>query len=401
MTETLKVLLKNGDLLEVNGYIVTDFNVFTRDVLGKLFHKGWGIKKPNAAGELSSVDDFALTSDDIEKATGMSDQFGGSVDALPKLLEQLGICMQFKSNDSEKQFWFPAFRPVPRPSAVAPLMPNPKRVVRRRFRLNEDYIFPPGYFANLYMKITELDVNNHEFGFWEDSMTFESLFNDDGKQYRIGVYILVEPSSHFDVVVCSTNPLDRVVLPECGAGHQSHPHRVWHWLNCVRGFVYSQNGECPNLVKELCLDPLSDSSGEKSFNEVISEKHLDGRAILRRFYYGSGGDDEEVLEVFTSEEMDVLCVMLDRELLTVDRELQLHTVERTSSVYHELDVIVARVNSLRGKLVASKSSNLLLENLSMKLNETRSDIDALVSEVYDKLQGGVSSDQDTKASGVH
>ena len=401
VTETLKGLLKNGDLLEVNDYIITDFNVFTSDVLGKLFHKGWGIKEPNGAGELSSVFDFALTSDDIEKATTMRDQFGGSVDALPMLLGQLGICMQFKSSYSEKQFWFPSFRPVPRPSAVEPRMPNPKRVVRRRFRLNEDYIFPPGYFANLYMKITELDVNDHEFGFWEDTMTFESWFNDDGKLFRIGVYIFVEASSHFDVVVCSTNPLDRVALPECGVGHQSHPHRVWHWLNCVRGFVYSLSGECPNLVRELCLDPLSDISGEKAFKEVIAEKHLEGRDGLRRFYYGSSGDDEEVLEVCTSEDMDVLNVMLDRDLLAADRELQLNTVERASSVYHELDFIVARVNSLRGKLESTKSSNLALENLSMKLIETMSDIDDLVSEVHDKLQGGVTSEYDTKASGPH
>ena len=294
LTETVKALRSNGDILEVNGFVVTDFNWFTSNVLGELFRGGWGKTSRNS---LSSVFDFAKTSQDIEDVTKMRHNFGGDVDALPKLLNQLRICKRLHCPGKTEKYWFPAFQPVSKLPEMEFKMCDPVRVVKRRFYLNEDYIFPPGYFAELYMKVTDLDLQSHQFGYWEKCMKFESLFEEGGAQYRIGVYVTVDPSKYFDLVVCSTNHENRSV-----AGRSSH--RVWNWLNKVRSFVYSYCGECTGLVKEYCLDPLNDYGGERTLQEVIAGKDEEGNAMLRRFYYGTCSGSTAV-EVSTSEEMDV------------------------------------------------------------------------------------------------
>ena len=206
LSETVNGLLSSGDILGINGYVVTDFNWLTRNVLGIIFRRGW----LKAGSQPNHVTNFALSSHAIEHITGLRSNFEGDVDALPMLLEQLHVCKRFEMHSSETRYWFSAFRPLPRPREVL-LMKDPVRIVRRRFYLNDDYIFPPGYFADLCIKITKLDSSSHEFSLWEDGMKFESRFIDNGQEYTIGVYIYVEPSSHFDLVVCSSNHVDRVV----------------------------------------------------------------------------------------------------------------------------------------------------------------------------------------------
>ena len=142
--KTLCGLLSNGDILEVKGYVVTDFKWFTSEVLGKLFQTRWGNMQQQANNLLS----FALSSRDIEVQTGVDRlHFGEDVHALPQLLEQLQVCRQIRETDSDgddgdDRFWFPAFRPIPRPPNVELGMIDAVRVVRRRFYLNEDFMFP-------------------------------------------------------------------------------------------------------------------------------------------------------------------------------------------------------------------------------------------------------------------
>ena len=282
LTETVKDLRRNGDILEV-------FNWFTSNVLGQLFRGGWGKTSPDS---LSSVFDFAMTSHDIEEVVRLRHNFDGDVDALPELLAKLHVCKQMQRPGETEKYWFPAFQPVRRPSEVEFWMHEPVRVVRRRFCLNDDYIFPPGYFAELYMKMTELDPSNHEFGFWENSMKFETLYEEKGTEYQLGVYITLEPSKYFDVVVCSTNAGDKIVF-----GRRENSYRVWAWLNLVRYYVYSIYDEkFAHLVSEWCLDPVRDCSVPKAFQGAFNgrKNESNSNTLLRRFYYGTCLDKTSV-----------------------------------------------------------------------------------------------------------
>lgn len=234
-------------------------------------------------------------------------------------------------------------------------MSNPVRIVRRRFYLNEDYIFPPGYFAELYMKITDLDSDNHEFGLWEDSMKFESLYKEGEREYRIGVYIFVDTSSHFDLIVCSTNPNDCV---ESTPGYDvGNPHpRVWHWLNQLRGFVYSVNCKGSSLVKEWCLDPLKEGGGERSVRDVYLEKQHDDLTIHHYYYYGTC-EDRTSVEVLIKEELAAFVLSVERDMLGVGREYTLHPANKVlglgesfESMMDRIQIVTVQVRNLEREL---------------------------------------------------
>ena len=76
-------LVKMGDVLEINGFVVTNFNQFTQEVIGKLFEpsdtKGWGNEEKK-----DSFVNYAMTADQIEDITNMKQHFGGDKTLLPK-----------------------------------------------------------------------------------------------------------------------------------------------------------------------------------------------------------------------------------------------------------------------------------------------------------------------------
>ena len=393
LTKTMEDLISNGDILEINGRVVTDFNWLTSSVIGKLFRpnihqrKGWGISKH---GILSDVRKMALSSDEIEEITGMArHNFGGDVDALPQLLEQLHVCKCFALDNDEEKYWFPAFRPEIRPPSEDLVMENPVRVVRRRFYLNEDYMFPPGYFAHIYMNIINLDVANHVFGFWQDSMKFESVFDEGGKRYRIGVYVSVTAHSHFDLIVCSSNPEGASAVKECK--YQSCSHRVWSWLNCVRSFIYSSNA---NLVKEWCVDPLNEYGDERSIQESFVKKELESGALFRLYYYGSSGDDA-VVEALTRAELSVLAMMLEQELIDVDRDCTLYKLEQDCAVRQSLRSIVAQVQNLKKMSLQEDNAHFDASQLEL-VTFTTSEVDDLETEVGDMTRNRVCCEGESK-----
>ena len=378
LKRTLDNLLDSGDILEMNGYVVTDFNWFTSSVVGKLFRpygRGWGMREET----LEHVRRIAMTSSEIEEITGLQrDQFGGNVNSLPQLLEKLRVCKQLKQGDGEEKYWFPAFRPVRRPSSEALLTYDPVRVVKRRFYLNDDYIFPPGYFADIYMNITELDPNNHEIGFWEDCMKFESIFEDaNGEEYVIGVYISVEHSSHFDLMVCSTNPHDQGETATLPGAESVVVRRVWNWLNRVREYVYSASSDCKNLVKEWCVNSSRKSGGEMSFQEVFVEKELNDRTLLRRYYYGTC-ESKTATEEFTQEEAIVLVTMLEGGLIDLSRDsaILINSVNRNFGQI--LNYVKSQLENVKGKLPLSEKL--------VQLFDVVSSVESLETEVGDKLQ---------------
>ena len=378
-SETLKGLLANGDILEVNGYVVTDFNWFMGNIMGKLFRDGWRKLERSKSG---SIYDFAMTTRDIEKATEMQYKFGGNAYALPELLEQMHICKQFKRPGSEEKYWFPAFHPVSRPAEVDATMRNPVRIVRRRFYLNEDFIFPPGYFAKLYMKMIALDPGNHDFGFWEDSMKFESSYVDGNTIYHIGAYVIVESSSHFDLIVSSTHPAD-FIAHNVSFHSERQPPCVWHWLNQVRSYVYANQHDCPGLVKEWCLDPLNDYYTELSLQEVLIGLGGIGNTIFHRFYYGAC-DGKTVVEDPLKMELEVLATMLEHDLIDVGRECILISENQSILILMELESAMKNVQSLKQRL--SMANREVASFLHASVYEAASDLSALETGVSDMVQ---------------
>ena len=387
LSEITSGLLSCGDILEVNGFVVTDFNWFTSEVLGKLFRTRWC----NIQQLANNLFSFALSSRDIEALTGVDrHHFGEDVHALPQLLEQLQVCRQINEADScvddgDEQFWFPAFLPIPRPPDVELGMIDAVRVVRRRFYLNEDFMFPPGYFADLYLKITTLDPRNHQFVFWEDCMKFESRYLVDNKDFVVGVYISIGSTGYFDVVVCSTELRDLDVTGRV-IGH-SNPCRVWNWMCRVRGFVYSLYSEENSLVREWCLDPVSDSDEERTIQDVLLGKQEKGDVVCQRYYYGSCGG-HTVAVVMTDEEYEVLSTMLRRRLVSLGREYDLHSVERNNPARHQLENVLNQVRSLKFNLkrLEGNMSPKELEELSTRLLEASSNVDALETAMNGMIQ---------------
>ena len=309
------------------------------------------------------------------------------------------MCKRFQPAGCQEQFWFPAFRP-----GVQSILPDAVRIVKRRFSLNEDFMFPPGYFTELYMLITDfLDTTNHFAGLWEDSMAFETTYEEMQRrggagEFLIRVYISVTPARHFDLVVCSNNPEDRLTE---GTTNSDQPHRVWNWLNRVRGFVYSLNGGHRNLVKEWPLHPLHDGTGARELQEVLVGKAQEVQTVSRKYYYGSCSKKGKTLpvEVCTKEELSVLEMKLQQDLIDVDRECRIDSNVLESVVREQLTPMVEKVKSLE-RTVCSLGDDTTagMGALSIQLMEVATGVDALETETNDVLQQSLAS---TRAIHTH
>ena len=216
-------------------------------------------------------------------------------------------------------------------------------------------------------------------------MKFESRYLVNNKDFIVGVYISIGSTGYFDVVVCSTEFRDLDVTGRV-IGH-SNPCRVWNWMCHVRGFVYSLNSEENSLVREWCLDPVSDSDEKRTIQDILLGKQEKGDIVCQRYYYGSWGG-HTVAVVMTDEEFDVLSTMLMQGLVSLGREYDLHSVERNNPARHQLENVLNQVRSLKFSLnrLEGNVSPQELEELSTKLLEASSKVDELETDVNSMIK---------------
>ena len=320
-------LVKTGDILEVGKFVVTDFNMFTQKLLGKLYQPsesgGWG----NTSIK-DNVVNHALTAEQIENIIQMKMQFGGDETLIPSLLEKIGVCKKWLLKDRDKNclkgYWFPAIPLRPKDGKICLELPDAKRIVKRRFKLKEDFVFPPGFFADLFMSITGLNSDHHHARLWSDSLSFETLYFDSlsREDYKICLYICIsetEESHYFDLTVCSNNPCDRVP-DKCDEGAKLP--RVWSWLMRAVSFIYTINEAYKSriIVRQCCLHP-TEADLVKDLRQAWKDRCSDN-PLPRLYYYGSCGSNSAT-EIPTREEALVFAQWTGLGLAEVSRECHL------------------------------------------------------------------------------
>jgi ankyrin repeat protein len=190
------------DTLGGGGWVVTDANWVTRDLLGRIFCtmcEGSQVLPMMTAPQLNEL------SGDIA-----SKEFGGDVNVLPQLLSALFVCVPMSdvvgpflpqpeelliTGSSAGMLLFPMFVDIPCDvSSIVPLSISQSlktgqdtypawcfRKISRRFRLRNPGIqcstFPQGYFSVLFAAIAELEHNTRDIVITSQSLVIQRCYS--------------------------------------------------------------------------------------------------------------------------------------------------------------------------------------------------------------------------------
>ena len=311
-------------------------------------------------------------------------------------MEQLRVCKKFRLKGNvegrKEEYWFPAFRLHPRDKNILLIRSDAKRIVKRRFKLEEDFIFLPGYFADLYISIAGLCSDYHYCGMWSDGMSFETSYIEGGREYMICVCIFIVDSHYFDLVVYSSNPTDRV-MKTCDKDTVSP--RVWNWLMQTVGFVYDLNNTyCSGiLVKEECLHPLDDRYAPRDLYDAWKDRNS-GQPIPRMYYYGSCGTYSATEEA-TREEALVFAKWTELEMVEVRRECHLTNAcqdnpnkpveDRIKPMQVEVQAVQHSISSACNCAPYSEITSVLA-NLSESVHQLKANVAGLAKENHTQIQ---------------
>ena len=96
-------LISLGEIYKVGSWVLTDVCKFTRDMMGRIFHQL--VDTNNGMFKQQW-----LTADIIDEWTDASTlHFHSDKTILPKLLEELHLCIRVKG-DGQQEYWFPSFK---------------------------------------------------------------------------------------------------------------------------------------------------------------------------------------------------------------------------------------------------------------------------------------------------